>query len=784
MFSAETHIRKIGETEHGAARLAAIADAIREADQASAHEWRFYFRYEAVRESIFHDDAFKAILSFPELLKIYDDHPELEDEYADDMLCAFKWVLENMTHFYQISREQIDANYDEYVRRCRQYGVSLRVYHMKRCNYLLTVDMDAARAEYDAFHKCRRDGYSDCEACEIHFDMTVALALDEEAEALRIAKPLLDGSKHCGEIPHYTYAKLTEYYLYAGDLEEAAYYGELCERLMRGDPEFLDATGTLLALYSATDPSHGWNLFKQCLPQYMASKNPRQRMEFADGAYRLMQTLCAASAENGSDDLSRAPVLKCLPLPMTEEGMHLCAVRDYFYNAAHDAGKRLDARNGATYFAERLSRVIIPTDQRTGLTDRPARKAHGITRRIPCVLFASLPEDVEVTYQQMEQRVRGAVPEETELVSCSVDEEGLFLSYRRDDRVYDYALGIVSIPDAPSGTPVEDLDDAAFAAMCRNPRRYILRCHMGSNPQLDYHYAMELLHTVLPELIGVIDLMNRHAYSADWVRFKGLHDASVSPNDLFGLYLTGDRDLDEVWMTTTGMNVLGMRELEVIGADTRNFSKFADILDHIAAQVTDRGILPDEGERFGTIYLDDEPYEFAWRQIPDFGDAKGIAAQAERELPCGELLLDTDEGLVPLPDCACLANAGNISYPNSRRDFYRRIELAKQTFGYFRDALEKPFVRAAVQLEFHLSEEMRKEYGYGIELLWAEITQAENGCIRAAVKETAETLPEIHEDDIVTVDGECVTAWFIQPEGAEQPISAQDAYYLAKEVQA
>lgn len=781
MFSADTYIQKIGETEHGAARLDAIADAIREADLASAHEWRFYFRFEAIHESIFHDDAFKAILNFPELLKIYDDHPELEDEYADDMLTAFKWVLENMTHFYQISREQIDRNYEEYARRCREYGVSMRVYHMKRCGYLLTADREAARAEYDAFHKCRRDGYSDCEACEIHFDMTVALELGEEEEALRIAKPILDGDKRCGEIPHYTYAKLTEHYLYKGDLEEAAYYGELCERLTCGDAEFLDATGTLLALYSVTDPSHGWNLFKQCLPQYMTSKNPRMRMEFADGAYRLMQTLCDAGEAQGDDDLSRAPVLRCLPLMMTTEGMHLSEVRDYFNQAAHDAAARLDTRNGASYFTERLAREIAPANTDADVSaKRPAHKAHGITRKLPCILLACLPEDMEITYDRMAQRVRDAMPEDAELVSCSVDEDGLFVSYNRDGRVMDYSFVIADLPDAPPGNPVEDLDDEMFETMLRNPKRCILRCQLGGNAQLEYHYAMALLYTALPELIGMIDLMNRHACSGDWVRFRAAHEASVAPNDLFGLYLSGDEELDEVWMTTTGMNVLGMRELEIIGADTKNFGKFADILDHIAAQVADRGILPDEGERFGTIYLDDEPYSFAWRSVPDFGDVKSVAAQNERTLPCGELLLETDDGLEPLPVCARLAQAEDIGYPTSNRDFHRSIALAKQTVGYLLAALEQPFVRAAVRLEFRLSEEMRKEYGYGIELIWAEIVQAEDGVIRAAVKETSEALPDLHEDDIVTVDSDAVAAWFIQPEGAPQPIRAQDAYYLTK----
>ena len=158
MFSADVHIRTIGEAPHGTERLNAIAEAIREADEAGAHSWRFHFRFQNIQESIFYDDAFKAILCFPELLKIYDDHPELEDEYADDMLLAFKWIIENAWDFHQVSREQIERNFEEYKRRCEYYGVSLRVYHMKKCNYLRMVDLEACKREYEAFKACKRDG--------------------------------------------------------------------------------------------------------------------------------------------------------------------------------------------------------------------------------------------------------------------------------------------------------------------------------------------------------------------------------------------------------------------------------------------------------------------------------------------------------------------------------------------------------------------------------------------------------------------------------------------------
>ena len=762
MFSADVHIRTIGEAPHGTERLNAIAEAIREADEAGAHSWRFHFRFQNIQESIFYDDAFKAILCFPELLKIYDDHPELEDEYADDMLLAFKWIIENAWDFHQVSREQIERNFEEYKRRCEYYGVSLRVYHMKKCNYLRMVDLEACKREYEAFKACKRDGYSDCQACETNFEMQIALALGDEEEALRIAKPLLDGDLRCGEIPHYTYCYLTEHYLFAGNTEEASYYGELTERYTQGDPEFLDATGILLSLYSATSPSQGWNVFKQCLPSYVSCKNPSMRLWFADGAFRLLQTLCELNQREGDDGMSKAPVLRMLPLEMGKDGMKLADVRDYFYNVSHDAAKQLDRRNG------------VPVNFDVFFTGEQMHSVHGITRRLPCILISSLPENVRVSYEQMEQRVKDKIPEEAELISCIVDEEGLYVSYRREGKLYDYVLLITETTETPPASPVGDLTDEDFERMMKNPVRYIMRTTLGEPAQVSYQYAMQFLSTVLPEMLGLCDIMTRHAYSGDWVRFAGAHEAAVSPSDLFGLYLTGDRETGEVWMSTTGLCVIGMRELEILGSNTGNFRIFADMLDRVAAQAVDQGMLPDEGETFGVVYVGEEPYNFQWAQFPETNEEK-------RDVPTGVLMLDTDQGAVSVTECELFADPEQIHFPNGNRDFRRRIALAKQTFHYLQEAVKTPFARCAIRLEFQIPEEIRKDLGYSIELLWTEITSVDGDTIRVEVKETEDTVPDIHEGDILTVDPEKVAGWMFMRTDDSPTVNEQDAFLIEKE---
>ncbi|MDE6729647.1 MAG: hypothetical protein K2J71_02585, partial [Oscillospiraceae bacterium] len=296
MYNPQELRRAIYNTEHGTERLQLLSSAIREADQNQDHDGRLFFRNEFIKESIFHGDSFKAVIQFPEYLQIFDEHPELENEMSHSMMWTFKNVLENMQDYYQISRAEIEKYFEEFEKRSRKYGESLRTYYMKKCKFYLPIDLELAKENYEKFRKYPRSSNSDCLACEQSFSMECQLNFGNEEQALQLAKPILDGDMTCGEIPHCTYEELAKYYLYQGNLTEAFYYGTLCEKLILGEPEFLEQMGTILELYSIVNPGHGWNILKHAIPDFAECKNTLMEVSFAKGAYRLMKAI-ADSAE-------------------------------------------------------------------------------------------------------------------------------------------------------------------------------------------------------------------------------------------------------------------------------------------------------------------------------------------------------------------------------------------------------------------------------------------------------------------------------------------------------
>ncbi|MBR3630728.1 MAG: hypothetical protein IKN55_09735 [Oscillospiraceae bacterium] len=777
MFSAEHHIQTIHNLEHGKARLDALNAAITEADAESAHNWRIYFRYEYIEESIFHDDSYKAVIRFPEMLAVFDEHPELEDDYYDDILQAYKWVLENMQDYYQISREEIEKYYGDYERRCRKYGYSLRVAHLKKSSFYKHVDRALAIQEFEAYQRTPRDATSDCKACETSQEMKFQLYLGNEEEALHIAQPLFNGELRCGEVPHVTYGGLTSYYLYKGNLKEAAYYGARCERMIGNEPEFLNYLAILMELYSCINPAHGWRLFKQSIENFLNCHNPVNRMYYAGGAYRLLSVIVDL-AEGPDDRYSRSQLLRLLPVPEEEKGISLEKVRDYFYGIALEQAGLLDKRNGTSYFTDRLQKSLPKPDQME--KTESSEVLHGLIQKRPTMLAVSLPEGSQPTMENLAQRLREAVPEGLELVSA-VAEDDLRIMVRREGILYEIAVFRAEVQEPLRARPVAGLRMETFELMQNNPCKYLFTMELGDAPLPDYAMMMQVMAVLFPEMLCMADLLTQHAYPASWVRYAAQYPDTVTPSDLFGLYLSGSDETGEVWITTIGMCTMGMRELEIVGADHKNYDLFADMLDQIAQQCVERGILPDAGAPMANARLEEGGYQFTWAKPEDYAAEGTVAAEMERDVPSGVVLVLTDDG-AKLPPASGLFEE-EPSYPSSNREFYRRLRLAKAAFPVFRSALEKPFAWAAARVEFELDEETADKFGFGIELLWAEVSRVENGKVYAALAEESEALPDLPEGSEVELTADNVVAWRVQPQGWEAAVTETNAHRL-EEVEA
>ncbi len=765
MFQAHQYIHTIQTLERGVPRMEVMANAIAEADREDAHHWRLYFRYRYIQESVFHDDNFKAILMFPEFLAIYDEHEELHDEFERDMMFAFKWILENATDYYQVDRSQIAAYFAEFKKRCETLGYSLRAYYMKKSRYYLAVDREVSQDAIRKFRACKRDSVSDCEACEMHYDMSMALEFGEEADALRIAQPLFEGKKTCGEVPHVTYGALTKYYLYHQNWKEASYYARLCERYTKNKPEFLEETAYLLELYSVLHPQTGWQIFKQNIGHFLACKNPMMRMHFARGAWRLLAQVEKETA------YSQNPLLADLPVEKHPEGIPIAACKDYFYQFAVEQAKRLDDRNGTRYFMEFIE-TTFPEDLAEMGDMAEQDTLHGIVKKVPAVIAlasaAALP-----TLEELEQRL--AADGTLDLLSHEVDDGILYCSIRVQEHVYDVVTVIEETGFA--ARPAAGLADADLQTLTENGQKLLLQMEYGDAPLYDLHLLMRLSMILLPNLIGAVNVHTVRAYPASKVQFMAEHENAVMPRDLLDLNICGEEESDALWMQTMGLCCLGLRELELWGADRENFPSYADLLCHAGCQCVEANMLPDAGVEFGSFQVIGQDIGFSWKSpvelLHDHPEYT-LAAKIQRPIESGVLHVKAmDQDLLPTKFRPLQAGM-DMGFGRSHMILERTVHLAKETISHLERLLAQPMDCAAMRLELELTEEMREEYGYRYELLWAEFDRMEGGTIYAKLVEQSDAVPAYQEGDCIAVTVENIADWFVDRDGSR--LSPRDAY--------
>lgn len=757
MFNPQEYVHKINNEEHGAARLAHITEAIQEADNAGQAYWRLYFRYEYIEESVFYGDNFKGLLCFPEYLKIFDEHPEQEDEMSQDMMWAFKWLLGDVDDYYQISLEQVENYFSEFKQRCQKYGFSLRTYYMKQTSFWLEVDLPRALENFEKFKKFSRNRNSDCIACEINFEMEVLLRQHKEKEALSVAEPILTHRKSCAEIPHLTYATLAEYYFSEGNFTEAEYYADLCKNLIFGKPEFLKELGMLMEIYSRINPPEAWNLLKYHVNFFMKCNNPKMKMTFARGAFRVMEVL------QQETEFVHSSRMNVLPIKPSEDGWRSEEMKQYFYEQAKEIAEKLDQRNQIPHYVPLLEKDFPEPLSEEKLQEQQHSSVHGLIRKERASFAFFLKNSV--SKEEICSRL------EKQNISVQDKESYIFFTLEQDSKIMEMAMfkseGKPDLQENPLlNAPPEMIEEAQ---QC--PEVYLFTTEISGEPLKAYHALMRFVSELFPELCYMLSLSAVKLYPAAMVRYAGKYANFLSPQQLFNLYFSGKEEPDEIMGVTVGLSVFGMRELEFVGAKQDTFQQFAKIIDDVAAYCVANNALPDEGQTI--IPCHDIAETESDEDVPIFWEnPEKVLKHFPEESIFQQRPEDCVTGILNLHDI--LPDMKQPKIPNST-ERSRKIHLAEETFPLALEAVKH--VKVVVQIVIELDESLWGEYDYYNELLWAKLNPDGK---TAVLEQEAETLPNLKIGDTVEVDLENLIDWRLVL-SEEEIFSPQELWLLDNE---
>ncbi|MFL5340926.1 MAG: hypothetical protein ACJ8F7_12335, partial [Gemmataceae bacterium] len=336
---------------HGAAQAALTEQAVELADEHHDEGAGFFARQEHVNATMFAGQPDKMLVAFSWLLAQIDRHPDRYD--LQRVLWQYKWVVDTLPDFPQITRAQIEEMFADMERRYEAHGASLQVVYLKRRAVAMAMgDHDAAVEADDAMQRFRRDDLSDCKACEMDSACDYYYFLGADEVGVEKASPLLRGRYTCSEVPQLTLASILLPLLRLGRGEQAMPHHVLGYRMISKNPvefipsiashiEFLALTGNLARALKLVERHLGLALATPCLAW---------QFDVFLAVKLLLEELRAAK---------RGTLKVRLPdtFPMQQDEYDTAELLGWFDSRLADAAKRFDARNGNDFFRQRLPGV-------------------------------------------------------------------------------------------------------------------------------------------------------------------------------------------------------------------------------------------------------------------------------------------------------------------------------------------------------------------------------------------------------------------------------------------
>lgn len=332
---------------HGPARIQANREAVRRSDELGDQGWSLAHRYNLASELTFHGDQAAALPVIAEYAalseQMYFDTgrptPRKEMDRYLYMLYLGVGIWLNLPQLPLEQREQMAKKFWDGLQRY-QYGKA-NYYTAQYYQLLREGKMAEAEAAYQAHEAEIATGavqVTECAACDQFFRVRHAVERKDWEEALREARPLLDGTLTCRQNPWNALWLLMTFARDRGDRAAVKYYGEQLVRRLEWDEGGMEEE--LLPYYSLFDVPRGLQTLEKTLDEYLQSWSQDTRMDYFCDAWLLLtqaaraqETVCLALSER-------------FPLYRPDGEYDPAELADWFHRQALDIAYRFDQRNG------------------------------------------------------------------------------------------------------------------------------------------------------------------------------------------------------------------------------------------------------------------------------------------------------------------------------------------------------------------------------------------------------------------------------------------------------
>ncbi|MFJ6619232.1 hypothetical protein ACIQOW_16830 [Kitasatospora sp. NPDC091335] len=280
---------------YGRTRTVTAEELVDAAEQFDDTRVRSMALLELMEAYEFDGESTKGPVVFARILKLWDTDPDGFGEWAaHQVFWRFKWVADSLLETPDVPLAAIRRWHTELRDRYRAAGHDLQPYYAQRYHLAVHTGTGVQDA-YELWAGRPRSELSDCHACETRARARHFIAAGDDARALELLAPVLDGRSGCEQEPQLSQANALLAQLRLGLLDEARSGHLTGYRQARGKASMLDAVGLHIEFcaLSGNEP-RGLELLAENRDLFAVTGSPGSRLEFLTGVEVLLARLAGA----------------------------------------------------------------------------------------------------------------------------------------------------------------------------------------------------------------------------------------------------------------------------------------------------------------------------------------------------------------------------------------------------------------------------------------------------------------------------------------------------------
>ena len=278
------------------------------------------------------------------------------------------YCLEILCYLPQITLSQAEQIIKKIEEMILYNRFGKRLYYQRLFRFYSVIDTYKALEYFYLFKNTRRDICSDCRACEQADMVRLFFRIGDRARADELARPVLDGTLECHDVPRNVQLLYLQQALDYKDLAKAATLAEALYRKSKlGDPSDLGYLGAVLRYFAFTAPRKAKKILKHFLLSWEPLWDQDKWFSFLIGAW----TVCHEFAKI-SDVIYEKMLPDTIPFWRKDGVYNVKEMGNWFYNQAADVAAKFDSRNGTNYYSAELGRAAFSMECKEGQRFLPA----------------------------------------------------------------------------------------------------------------------------------------------------------------------------------------------------------------------------------------------------------------------------------------------------------------------------------------------------------------------------------------------------------------------------